>query len=502
MRIFLPENKRKSERMIFADIILDISHEKLDRTFQYAVPMELEEKVREGMVVSVPFGNGNHQRKGYVVSLSKEAAFDLSRMKYVSNICSEEDTVESRMILLASWMKQTYGSTMIQALKTVIPMQKKIKTKEQNILTLAISREEAEVLLEKLLSGRCKARARLLEALLENGKISSSQANKNLGITASVWKPLEAQGIVRIETQQLFRTSVDGSEIPREPEKILSFSQQKAVWEIEKEWNSENPRPVLLYGVTGSGKTQIYMKMIEKILAQGKQAIVLIPEIALTYQTVRLFYARFGEKVSVLNSRLSQGERYDQFRRAKSGNVQIMVGPRSALFTPFSNLGLIIVDEEHEQTYKSENTPRYHARETAIQRALMEGANVLLGSATPSLESYSRTQNGEYRLVRLEGRYGEQDLPEVSVVDLREELRSGNRCILSRKLQNAIEERLQKREQIMLFLNRRGYAGFVSCRSCGYVMKCPHCDVSLAEHNNKKMMCHYCGYTQDRKSVV
>ena len=245
----------------------------------------------------------------------------------------------------------------------------------------------------------------------------------------------------------------------------------------------------MIHGVTGSGKTQVYMKLIEQVVAQGKQVIVLIPEISLTYQTVRRFYGWFGEKVSVLNSRLSMGERYDQFRRAKRGEIQIMVGPRSALFTPFSNLGLIIIDEEHEQTYKSENSPRYHAREVAVQRAAQEGAHVVLGSATPSLEAYSRAVSGEYLLTKLTARFEDRPLPEVSVVDLREELKAGNRSILSRKLKGSLEKRLRNNEQSILFLNRRGYAGFVSCRSCGEALKCPHCDVALTEHNNGKLVC-------------
>ena len=236
------------------------------------------------------------------------------------------------------------------------------------------------------------------------------------------------------------------------------------------------------------------MELIAGVLKEGKQAIVLIPEIALTYQTVRRFYGWFGDKVSVLNSRLSQGERYDQFKRAKRGEIQIMVGPRSALFTPFSRRGLIIIDEEHEQTYKSENSPRYHARETAEYRAQMENARLVMGSATPSLEAYTKAKDGEYRLVKLEARYEDRPLPEVTVVDLREELKNGNRSILSRSLKTAVERRLERGEQSVLFLNRRGYAGFVSCRSCGEALKCPHCDVALTEHNNGKLVCHYCGY--------
>jgi len=238
---------------------------------------------------------------------------------------------------------------------------------------------------------------------------------------------------------------------------------------------------------------------MEQVIAAGGQVIVLIPEIALTYQTLIRFYTRFGSRVSVINSRMSHGERFDQFERAKAGAIDVMIGPRSALFTPFSNLRLIIIDEEHESTYKSENTPRYHARETAIARAGMCGASVMLGSATPSVESYHKAMSGEYTLLTLKNRVEMRSLPKVYIEDLREELKEGNRSIFSRRLRELMEDRLAKKQQIMLFLNRRGYAGFLSCRSCGEVIKCPHCDVSLSVHrgkNTQKLVCHYCGYEQ------
>lgn len=482
--------------MIFADVIVDISHEKLDRTFQYIVPEALEQEVRVGLVAAIPFGNKNQERKGYIVSLSEEPAFDVKKMKEIRGLCNEDDTTEAKLIALAAWMRETYGSTMIQALKTVIPLQGKVKIQEKRFLMLAVSKEEALKLADSLQAGRCKARARLLYALLERGKIDVTEAAKELGASASVTKPLLAQGVVKLESDMVFRKPIDGSDIPKELPKQLTVMQQQAVEKIREEWKKDVPRPTLLFGVTGSGKTEVYMELIQDVIREGKAAIVLIPEIALTYQTVRRFYGRFGEKVSVINSRLSQGERYDQFKRAKRGDIQVIVGPRSALFTPFSNLGLIIIDEEHEQTYKSESTPRYHARETAIQRAKMEGAKVILGSATPSLEAYYHAEAGEYQIVRLESRFGIRALPEVSIIDLREELKSGNRSMFSKKLQTSMEERLSRGEQTMLFLNRRGYAGFVSCRSCGYVMKCPHCDVALSEHNNNRLICHYCGFEQ------
>lgn len=484
--------------MIYADIIIDISHEKLDRSFQYIVPKALEKEIHMGMVVSIPFGKGNYIRKGYVIGLSGEARFDPEKMKEICGLCSNEETTESRLIALASWMKENYGSTMIQALKTVLPIQEKIRAKKKRYICLNISETVAEEVLQKLEKSRCKARARLVRALLTEKRIDHARAVKELNATSSVVGKLAEEGILRLETDEVARNPIDRSSTVRTEEMPLTAQQEQAVEGILAEWENSKPRPVLLEGVTGSGKTQVYMKLIQKVIEEGKQAIVLIPEIALTYQTVQRFCGRFGDKVSVINSRLSQGERYDQFKRARRGEIQIMVGPRSALFTPFSRLGLIVIDEEHEASYKSENSPRYHARETAIYRAALENARVVLGSATPSLEAYSRALRGEYGLVRLKNRYGSRPLPQVSIVDLREELKAGNRSVLSRKLKEALKERLDRGEQAMLFLNRRGYAGFVSCRSCGHVMKCPHCDVSLSEHSHGRLICHYCGYEEPK----
>ena len=485
--------------MLYADVIVDISHEKLDRSFQYLVPREMEDEIRVGMVAAIPFGNGNKERKGYVTGLSGEPKYDPAKIKSLRRLCSGEETTEARLVSLAAWMKERYGSTMAQALKTVLPVREKIRHKEKRLLYLRVSREQAEQEASRMEKSRCRARARVLRALLEKEPLDCTKAAKELGMTSSVLKPLLEQELVEIRQDEVYRIPAEEVSVPVEEHSVLSDAQKEALDEILAEWENSSARPVLLHGVTGSGKTQVYMKLIEKVISSGRQVIVLIPEIALTYQTVRRFTGWFGDKVSVLNSRMSPGERYDQFRRARQGGIQIMVGPRSALFTPFSRLGLIIVDEEHEPTYKSENSPRYHAREVAVRRGEMENARVVLGSATPSLEAYTKARQGEYLLVKLTERYRDRPLPEVSVVDLRKELKSGNRSVLSRKLQEAVQHRLERREQAMLFLNRRGYAGFVSCRSCGEVLKCPHCDVALSEHSNGKMICHYCGY--ERSSV-
>ena len=480
--------------MIYADVIIDISHEKLDRTFLYRVPEEMEGQIQAGMVVSVPFGNGNKLRKGYVTGLSGEADFQGGKIKEIQALLSDEETTESRLIALAAWMRQRYGSTMIQALRTVLPIQNKVKAKEKRYLVLTIEAEEGKKLLDQLSGTRYKARTRLLAAILERKVIPASEAAKDLGASASVLKYFQDNKILEIRQEEILRKPVDIRKIPLTGKVQLTDAQKQAVCKIRREWESDNSRTVLLHGITGSGKTLVYIELIQQMIKEGKQAIVLIPEIALTYQTVHRFCSIFGDKVSVLNSRLSQGERYDQFKRAKKGEIQIMVGPRSALFTPFPNLGLIIMDEEHEPTYKSENTPRYHTRETAVKRGELENAHVILGSATPSLEAYKKAQEGEYLLVTLNERYADRPLPKVSIIDMRGELKAGNRSALSRSLKQALEKCLEENKQAMLFLNRRGYAGFVSCRSCGHVMKCPHCDVSLSEHQGERLICHYCGY--------
>ena len=357
-------------------------------------------------------------------------------------------------------------------------------------------REEQEEGKEKMdfyLNKNQKARARALKGLLEQPEQDYELLTKKLSISSSVIRALKEQKVLEITEEQSFRNPVKYQK-KEQKEIFFTLEQQRAVDTFKRDYDSRQFRTYLLYGVTGSGKTEVYMEMIEHVVRQGRQVIVLIPEIALTYQTVLRFYGRFGERVSIINSRLSEGERSDQIERVKNAEVDVMIGPRSALFTPFKNLGLIVIDEEHEAAYKSEQIPRYHARETAVMRGRLEDASVVLGSATPSLEAFYRCEKGEYTCLTLKRRAKEQELPCVYVVDMREELKRGSRSILSDKLKELMNERLKKGQQMMLFLNRRGYAGFVSCRSCGYVVKCPHCDVSLSSHKNGMLVCHYCGY--------
>lgn len=484
----------------YADIIVDISHEKLDKPFQYRVPRRLQEILEVGMCVNVPFGNANKLIKGYVVGLSDKCNFDPARTKDIVGIVQKDVGVEDKMIALAAWIKRNYGSTMIQALKTVLPVRKSVKKLEHKQIIRIMTREELISLLGECERKKQTAKARLLRELLEQETIPYEWITGKLGVSAATVKSLEKAGALRLEITEGYRNPVK-LEAAFDSKKQLSTEQEHIIQEFVKDYDTGKRGTYLIHGITGSGKTEVYMQLIAEVINRGRQAIVLIPEIALTYQTLLRFYKRFGERVSVMNSTLSAGEKYDQCERAKKGEIDVIIGPRSALFTPFPNIGLIVMDEEHEASYKSEGTPKYHARETALEVARLHKASVVLGSATPSLEAYYRTGEGEYKLFVLKQRLTGGTLPTVHTVDLREELKAGNRSIFSRKLQELLNDRLQKGEQSMLFLNRRGYAGFISCRSCGQVMKCPHCDVSLSEHMDGRLVCHYCGYAEPRPKL-
>lgn len=480
---------------LYADIIIDISLEKLDRTFQYLVPEEMEEQIAIGMLVEVPFGKGSRRITGYVLDLTTEPGFDVTKMKEIAAIQKDGIAIETELIALAGWMRKNYGGTMNQALKTVIPIKRRENERQKQTVALALEKDEAVKRFEECNRKNSVARRKLLDALIEQGELPKEIITKKLGVSTAVIRALEEQGIVKVISERDYRNPI--SHLQKKGTALsLNPSQQKVVDLVWEDMSKKRGKTYLLHGVTGSGKTEVYMELIAKTVSQGRQAIVLIPEIALTYQTVMRFYQRFGERVSIMNSRLSAGERFDQFERAKNGKIDVMIGPRSALFTPFSNLGIIIIDEEHETSYKSETVPRYHARETAIKRAEMSNASVVLGSATPSLESYYRAKQGEYQLLELKERVQKRPLPECHIIDLREELKQGNRSILSEKLQELMEDRLKKGQQMMLFLNRRGLAGFISCRACGHVIKCPHCDVSLSQHRGGKLICHYCGHEE------
>lgn len=477
----------------YANVIIDISHEKVDRPFQYRIPDSLKEKLAVGMCVQIPFGTGNRKRKGYVIEITDKNEFPEERIKEIDGIITDNLPAEADAVRLAAWMRQTYGSTMIAALKTVLPVKRTVKAVEKKKLRRTLSAEELTSLLGECIRKHQNAKARVLQELLTEEELPYELVTGKLHVSAATLNSLVNQGAITIESESCYRNPVSLT-VTSENGPELSEEQRYIKEQILSDYDENIRKTYLIHGITGSGKTLVYLALIEEMIKRGKQCIVLIPEIALTYQTLLRFYKRFGDRVSVMNSSLSQGERFDQCERAKKGEIDVMIGPRSALFVPFPNLGMIVIDEEHEGSYISENAPRYHARETAEYLASLKKASLVLGSATPSLEAYYKAKKGEYRLFTMKNRKNGGELANVRIVDLRQELRKGNRSIFSSELQELIRDRLEKKQQIMLFLNRRGYAGFVSCRSCGYVMKCPHCDVSLSQHIGGKMVCHYCGY--------
>lgn len=484
----------------YAYVIVDIMHEKVDRPFLYRIPQELYGQVKEGVCVYIPFGRSNKRMKGYVVSLTDTPDWEPDKIKNILEVSRTDTSVEGKMIRLAYWIKKHYGSTMIQALKTVLPAKQTVKNQVKRQVRLLLSEEEAGVCYAECVKKHKTAQARLLQELLRCEEIPYELVTGKLHVARSTILTMQRQGILDIREEVQYRRPAV-PKIIESSQKKLSSGQEEIVRKVTQDYDSGQPGTYLIHGITGSGKTQVYISLIAEMLKRGKQAVVLIPEIALTYQTVMRFYECFGDRVSILNSTLSAGEKYDQCERAKRREIDVIIGPRSALFTPFPELGMIIMDEEHETSYKSESSPKYYARETAEELARIHKAALVLGSATPSLEAYYRAKCGTYQLFTLKERLTGGTLPEVYTVDLREELKQGNRSIFSLKLQELMEDRLQKKQQIMLFLNRRGYAGFISCRACGLVMKCPHCEVSLSEHKNGMLVCHYCGY-EERKPAL
>ena len=485
----------------YAQIIIDISHGRLDRPFTYRIPEALQNDLCLGSLVVVPFGKGDTKRKGYVIGFSNSCEYPDGRLKEIESIASGgTDVTGDNAVRLALWMKQRYGSTMAVALRTVLTSRKQAKPCEHRSIHLLLSKDDAEKKRHEFAMKHQVARERLLRELMEAPDQPYSLIIQKLHVTAPVIAALKKQGILEVRTETFLRNPVSIEK--REEAGILLSPEQKAISEgvlrdFEALQEGKNiPRVSLIHGITGSGKTEVYIAVIEEIVKRGRQAIMLIPEISLTYQTLMRFYRHFGDRVSVMNSTLSESEKSDQFERARRGEIDVIIGPRSALFTPFPRIGAIIMDEEHESSYKNESMPKYHTREVAEKIASMQNGVVVLGSATPSLESYYQAKEGKYRLYELSRRLTGGTLPSVEITDLREELRAGNHSILSRRLSELVSDRLAKGQQTMLFLNRRGFSGFVSCRSCGFVPKCPHCSVSLSLHRGGRLLCHYCGYEE------
>ena len=485
----------------YAQIIIDISHGRLDRPFTYRIPEALQNDLCLGSLVVVPFGKGDTKRKGYVIGFSNTCEYPDGKLKEIEAIASGgTDVTGDNAVRLALWMKQRYGSTMAVALRTVLTSRKQAKPCEHRSIHLLLSKDDAEKKRHEFAMKHQVARERLLRELMEAPDQPYSLIIQKLHVTAPVIAALKKQGILEVRTETFLRNPVSIEKC--EEAGIRLSPEQRAISEgVLQDFEAlqegkDIPRVSLIHGITGSGKTEVYIAIIEEIVKRGRQAIMLIPEISLTYQTLMRFYRHFGDRVSVMNSTLSESEKSDQFERARRGEIDVIIGPRSALFTPFPRIGAIIMDEEHESSYKNESMPKYHTREVAEKIASMQNGVVVLGSATPSLESYYQAKEGKYRLYELSRRLTGGTLPSVEITDLREELRAGNHAILSRRLSELVSDRLAKGQQTMLFLNRRGFSGFVSCRSCGFVPKCPHCSVSLSLHRGGRLLCHYCGYEE------
>ncbi|MDQ0152484.1 primosomal protein N' (replication factor Y) [Moryella indoligenes] len=406
----------------YADVMIGITHESVDRPFTYAVPEALRAVLVPGMPVRVPFGRGKELRTGYVLALRESPPEGISRIREIAAAAERTVSAEQDLVEMALWMHRHYGCMLNQALKTVLPVKRKVKARSG----------------KELFPGQ-----------------------------AGTGKPY-----------------------------TLTEEQSAALHRFSEDRAAGRSGRYLLFGITGSGKTELYIAMLREVLSEGRQGILLLPEIALSFQIVRRLRAVFGDRVAILHSRLSAGERYEQFRRAAEGEADIMVGPRSAVFAPLRRLGLIIMDEEHDSAYKNDTVPRYETRDVAEKRAELADCPLVLGSATPSVQSWAKAQSGRYTLLRLSRRAVPGAQPAaVRVVDLRQELREGNRSVFSLCLQELIRDRLSRREQTILFMNRRGYSNFVSCRSCGNAIRCPHCDVTLTLHEGERLVCHYCGYT-------
>ena len=540
---------------LIAEVIVDVSTYHVDRPFDYQVPVEWISVIELGSRVKVPFGPRNVL--GFVVGLKKETDVPLNKLKAINQILDMEPVLTEEMLRMAKWLKNDTICYEIDALQVMLPSalrakyEKMIKLQQGQQLPLEVQaifgkRQRAnfkeferagllpllkQLVAENIVSienvvkqqGNVKeirtvqitADQQLIERALEQSSRAAKQRLLlqwmclHLGeiftpqqicdearVSISVLEAVIDKGAAQFIQEEVFRDPFT-KEVSRTHALQLTSEQQVALQAITTAMDQQIAQTFLLHGVTGSGKTEVYLQAIQKVLEEGKEAIMLVPEISLTPQMTERFRSRFGEMVAVMHSGLSVGEKYDEWRKIQQGKVKVVVGARSAIFAPFTNIGLIILDEEHESTYKQEDSPRYHARDVAIWRSEFYNCPIILGSATPALESFARAKKGVYKLLSLKHRALHQALPTVFIADMREELRQGNRSMFSQSLIEAIRLRLEKKEQMVLFLNRRGYSSFVLCRDCGTVVQCPNCDISLTYHRTtEKLKCHYCGYEE------
>lgn len=468
---------------LYAEIILNSEALEIDRPFTYKIPVELEDKIQKGQIVKVPFGMGNKTSEGFVLSIKGEDEVDISfRVKKIHSIITDEPVIDSDNIKLIDFLREKYLCKYIDAFRLLIPVgiMKGAKNKSKKVIVF----KSDDLSCIKKPEGYME----IINFLKDNsGKYTKSELINNNSISQYKLNSLIEKGLLAVEEETVFRYNSRTYNV--DSEKELTLEQKKVLYE----YNNSNNKLFLLKGVTGSGKTEVYMRMVEEAIKRNKSAIVLVPEISLTPQMIERFKGRFGRDVALFHSKLSDGERFDEWFRVKEGKAKLVVGARSAIFLPVKDLGLIIIDEEHENTYKSDQNPKYQTKEVAEFLSEQKGCKVVLGSATPTIETYYRSLVGELDLLELNSRVDNKDMPPMKIVDMRNELRSGNMSLFSRELFADIQDKLSKGEQIILFLNRRGFSTFVSCRSCGYVFKCEECDISMTYHRNGLLVCHYCG---------
>lgn len=473
----------------YIGVIVDSEAASLDRIFTYKIPEHLKDQIKLGQIVKVPFGMGNKKINGFALEFIDELETNI-KIKEISSIATAYPVITQKNIELIFEMKKRYFCSYIDCIKLMIPtgITKGVGHKTNDVICIK------NELIEKL---KKKPYTDIYDAVKKyNGMYTKSELNREFRFSLSSINTMIKHEALEVLEKIVSRC--DNRNFKRYEEKVLNSNQYKVVNSIL----NSGARKFLIHGVTGSGKTEIYMHLVKKMIEEGKESIILVPEISLTPQMVERFKGRFGSNVSVFHSKLSDGERYDEWVRIKSGEVKVAVGARSAIFLPFSNLGLIVIDEEHEGSYKSESDPKYSAIEIGEMKSEIENCKLVLGSATPAIDTYYKCVNNEYKLLNISERADGASMPEISVVDMREELKENNKSIFSRELYEAIKETLEKKEQIILFLNRRGFSTFVSCRKCGFVFKCKNCDVPLTYHSDKKyLICHYCGSTAEIPKV-
>lgn len=475
---------------MYADVLVQYGVKSLDHTFTYHIPDELISELTVGMKVLVPFGS--KEINGFVVNISN--SIPEIEVKDIKSIITKELKLNEELMELGKYLSSKTLCTLIAAYQTMLPTSLKINNSKETYelkrktIYLDVETQEIEEYIEK--NKRSRAQIETLEYLLENGSTLKSELN------ASAVKKLLSVGLIKERTESIYR--IDPG-IAYEEENTLNDEQNKCFEEIRNSFNQENV--FLLHGVTGSGKTEVYMHLVSEVIKKDKCAIVLVPEISLTTQIVKRFYSRFGSDVAIFHSNLSDGEKFDEYKKIENGNVHIVVGTRSAIFTPINNIGLIIIDEEHSSNYKQDNNPRYHAIDIAKWRAHYHECPVILGSATPSLETMARAEKGVYKYLSLTKRIGNSKLPKIKIIDMQPEFRKKN-MILSEELQIDIMNTLKRKEMVMILLNRRGYSTIITCASCGFTYKCPHCDITLTYHKTSNhLRCHYCGYTVINSNV-